>query len=121
MGLGLLLGGTTVGFRTSLIDLAVLGAITGLALGAAQAPALPARVSRRWAWAAAMPALWALGWIVSTVIGIAVEEQFSIFGASGAITFSALSGALLHLLLPARTTAGRSGGRRTHAPIGDLA
>ena len=39
-----------------------------------------------------MPLLWALGWIVTTLAGIPVEEQFTIFGASGAVTFSALSG-----------------------------
>ena len=47
-----------------------------------------------------MPLLWALGWTVTTLVGIDVDQQFTIFGASGAVTFSALSGALLHLLLP---------------------
>jgi hypothetical protein len=31
---------------------------------------------------------------------IAVDEQFTVFGAYGAVTFSALSGLLLHRLLP---------------------
>ena len=52
-----------------------------------------------------MPLLWPLGWIVTTLAGIPVEEQFTIFGASGAVTFSALSGILLQQLLPARQTA----------------
>ncbi len=47
-----------------------------------------------------MPALWALGWTVTTLGGIHVEEQFTIFGLYGALTFSALSGLLLHRLLP---------------------
>jgi len=105
MGLGLLLGATAVGFGTALSDLAVMGAITGLLLGVAQGLVLPGTVRSRLIWAAAMPLLWALGWTVSTAIGIDVEQQFTIFGASGAITFSALSGALLHLLVPARSTA----------------
>ena len=100
MGLGLLLGATVVGFRTSLADLAVMGALTGVVLGVAQTVALPARTRRRWWWAAAMPLLWALGWTVTTLAGIPVEEQFTIFGASGAVTFSALSGLLLYRLLP---------------------
>ena len=100
MSLGLLLGATVVSFGTSLIDLAVMGALTGAVLGVSQALALPARAPRRWWWAAAMPILWGLGWVVSTSIGIAVEEQFSIFGASGAVTFSALSGLLLAWILP---------------------
>ena len=41
MGLGLLLGAAAVGYRTSLADLAVMGAITGLLLGTAQSAALP--------------------------------------------------------------------------------
>ncbi len=47
-----------------------------------------------------MPVLWALGWTVTTLGGIKVEEQFTIFGAFGAITFSVLSGLLLHLSWP---------------------
>jgi hypothetical protein len=100
MGLGLLIGAVAVDFGTSLADLAVMGALTGLALGGAQALALPTRARHRWAWAAAMPALWALGWTVTTVIGYEVDKQVTVFGASGAVTFAALSGALLHALLP---------------------
>src|SRR3954467_3383578 len=106
MGIGLLLGAAAVGYRTSLADLALMGAITGLLLGAAQASALPSRVHHRWAWAAAMPILWALGWTTTTLGGIHVEEQFTVYGAYGAITFSALSGLLLHFLLPYRAAVG---------------
>ena len=106
MGAGLLLGATVVGFGTSLADVAVMGALTGAVLGVAQTVALPGRTRRRWWWAVAMPLLWPLGWIVTTLAGIPVEEQFTIFDASGAVTFSALSGILLQQLLPARQTAG---------------
>jgi hypothetical protein len=99
MGLGLLLGAVTVGFGTSLADLAVMGAVTGLLLGAAQAVALPTEARHRWAWAAAIPALWALGWTVTTLAGIDVEKQYTVFGSLGAVTFAALSGLLLHKLL----------------------
>jgi hypothetical protein len=106
MGLGLLLGAVTVGYGTSLGDLVLMGALTGLVLGPAPALALPAGTRMRWAWAAAMPPLWALGWTTTTLGGIAVDEQFTVFGAYGAITFSALSGLLLLLLLPERPAAG---------------
>ena len=86
MGLGLLLGATSVGFRTSLADLALMGALTGVLLGVAQTVALPARARGRWWWAVAMPLLWALGWTITTLAGIPGEEQFTIFGASGAVT-----------------------------------
>ena len=60
MGAGLLVGATVVGFRTSLADVAVMGALTGAVLGVAQTVALPARTRWRWWWAVAMPLLWAL-------------------------------------------------------------
>ena len=104
MGLGLLLGASVVGFGTSLADLVVMGALTGLLLGVAQTFALPAATRYRWVWAAAVPLLWALGWTVTTLVGVAVEEQFSVFGAAGAVTFSALSGVLLNVLLPVRAS-----------------
>ena len=106
MGLGLLLGAVVVGYRTSLPDLALMGALTGLVLGPAQALALPHGTRWRWAWAAALPALWALGWTTTTLGGIAVDQQFTVYGAYGAITFSALSGLLLLCLLPERSADG---------------
>jgi hypothetical protein len=106
MGLGLLLGAAVVDYQTSLRDLALMGALTGLALGPAQAWALPRGTRMRWAWAAAMPALWALGWTTTTLGGIAVDRQFTVYGAYGAITFSALSGLLLLMLLPEHPAAG---------------
>ena len=102
MGAGLLLGAAVVDYRTSLADLALMGALTGIFLGPTQALALPRRTRLRWMWAVAMPALWALGWTATTLGQIHVEEQFTIYGAYGALTFSALSGLLLHRLLPYR-------------------
>jgi hypothetical protein len=106
MGIGLLLGAAAVGYGTSLRDLSLMGLLTGLALGAAQATALPAGTRQRIVWVALVPLLWALGWTVTTVGGVDVDQQFTVFGAFGAITFSVLSGALLQLLLPARAAAG---------------
>jgi hypothetical protein len=107
MALGLLLGAAVVGYRSSLPDLAIMGALTGVPLGIAQTVALPRRARLRWAWATAMPAVWALGWTVTTVAGIAVSDQFAIFGAFGALAFTALSGLLLHVLLPTSTAPSR--------------
>jgi hypothetical protein len=106
MGLGLLIGATVVDYQTSLADLALMGALTGLILGPAQALALPPRTPLRWMWAAAVPALWALGWTATTLGGIAVDEQFTVFGAYGALTFATLSGVLLHRILPVNAVTG---------------
>lgn len=98
MGIGLMVGAWVVGYGTSLGELAVMGFITGLPLGAAQAYLLRDRLAHAWVWAAAMPLLWALGWTVTSAGGIDVDRQFAVFGAYGAITFMALSGVLLDRL-----------------------
>ena len=98
MGIGLGVGAWVVGYGTSLGELALMGFITGIPLGVAQAYLLRDRVANAWVWAAAMPLLWALGWTVTTAGGIDVDRQFAVFGAYGAITFMALSGVLLDRL-----------------------
>ena len=105
MGIGLAVGAWVVGYGTSLGELALMGAITGIPLGVAQAYLLRDRLANAWVWAAAMPLLWALGWTVSTFIGVSVDQQFAVFGASGAITFMALSGVLLDRLRAATSPA----------------
>ena len=98
MSIGLAIGAWVVGYGTSLGELALMGAITGIPLGAAQAWLLRDRLANAWVWAAAVPLLWALGWTVTTAGGIDVDQQFAVFGAYGAITFMALSGVLLDRL-----------------------
>jgi hypothetical protein len=98
MSIGLAIGAWVVGYGTSLGELALMGFITGIPLGAAQAYLLRDRLANAWVWGAAMPLLWALGWVVTTAGGIKVDQQFAVFGAYGAITFMALSGVLLDRL-----------------------
>jgi hypothetical protein len=105
MGIGLLAGAWVVGYGTSVGELAVMGAITGLPLGAVQAFLLRDRVARSWVWAAAMPLLWALGWTVTAAAGVGVDRQYAVFCAFGAITFMALSGVWLDRLRAATPAA----------------
>ena len=101
-GAGLLVAAAAVGYNTDLGSLAAMGAISGLFLGVGQGLALMQQGRSRlaFAWAAAMPVLLALGWAATTVIGIDVDEQFTVFGASGAIVFTLLSGSVLARVLP---------------------
>jgi hypothetical protein len=105
MGVGLLAGAWVVGYGTSVGELALMGAITGLPLGAVQGFLLRDRVARSWVWAAAMPLLWALGWTVTAAAGVGVDRQYAVFGAFGAITFMALSGVVLDRLRAATPAA----------------
>lgn len=84
--------------------------------GAGHRSALAARL----ALGLAMPVLWALGWTVTSSIGVDVERQYVVFGSAGAITVMALSGLLFEWLcggerLPVRA---RPGGPMTHVVFG---
>jgi hypothetical protein len=97
---GLGLGSAVVDYGTSLGDLVVQGAICGLAIGSAQALTLRGRAA--FLWAPALSALWALGWAVTTAIGVDVETQYAVFGSSGALVVTAAT-AVLPVLLARRT------------------
>jgi hypothetical protein len=104
---GLAAGAALVGYDTELGALAVMGLVSGAALGAAQGLVLARQGRRALAlpWALAMPVLFALGWSVASVTGIGVDDQFTVFGAGGALLFMLLSGLLLARFTPARPSA----------------
>ena len=96
-----------VGYDTELADLAIMGLISGALLGGAQGLVL-AREGRRGLalpWALAVPVLFALGWCASTGIGVDVADQWTVFGAAGAVLFMLVSGLVLARFTPARTRA----------------
>ena len=106
---GLAVGAAVVGYHTDLIDLVVQGAITGLAVGAAQGVLLRAHLGRlAWAWPPLLSVLFATGWVVTTGWGIDVDEQFTIFGASGALVVTAATIVLPVLLNGRRQDRARS-------------
>jgi hypothetical protein len=94
---GLVGGAAVVGYETDIGALAVMGLISGGALGVAQGLVLARQGDKRLAaaWGAAMPALFALSWCATTAIGVSVDDQFTVFGAAGAVVFMLLSGLLL--------------------------
>jgi hypothetical protein len=100
MGGGLALGAANAEYGTTLQSLMLMGLVTGMVLGAAQAFALPRRARHRWLWAGAMPLMWAVGWGVTTAGGLDLSRQNTVFGLSGALVFTAVSGLLLERLLP---------------------
>lgn len=102
LALGLTVGASVVGFGTGLADLVLQGALCGAAVGVAQAVLLRHRVGRlALVWPALLAAAWAVGWAVTTVIGVAVDQQFTVFGSAGAVTVTALT-AVLPVVLRAR-------------------
>jgi hypothetical protein len=95
LAVGLSIGAAVVDYETSAGQLAIMGAFTGAAVGLAQGVLLRSRFSLWLAWMVAMPALFALGWVVTEASGIAVDKQFTVFGAAGCAVFGLLSGFLL--------------------------
>jgi hypothetical protein len=104
---GLAAGAALVGYETDIGSLVVMGLVSGAVLGGAQGLVLALQERRGLAapWALAMPVLLALGWCASTAIGVDVDDQFTVFGAAGALVFMLLSGVLLAHFAPARAPA----------------
>jgi hypothetical protein len=97
MAVGLTAGAALVDYGIGRGDIVVMGAVTGVGVGALQALVL-ARLGIRGAlwWAVAIPPAWALGWLVTSyVISTNVEEQFTNFGAGGALVFGLLTWVVL--------------------------
>ncbi len=95
---GLTLGSGLVDFGTGLSDLALQGAVSGACVGLAQLVVIR-RVGRlAAAWPAYLAGAWALGWTITTTVGVQVEDQFTVFGAAGAVTVAALTSVLPILL-----------------------
>ena len=99
MAAGLTAGAALVDDGISRGDLALMGAVTGLAVGGLQAFPLARRGSGALWWVAVNPPAWALAWFVTTfVITKNVKEHFAVFGASGALVFALLTWLVLTFL-----------------------
>ena len=92
---GLGIGSAVVDYEVSTGQLAIMGAISGAPVGIVQGLLLRNRFSLWSVWMVAMPALFALGWVVSASIGVDVDNQFTVFGASGTIVFGLLTGLIM--------------------------
>jgi hypothetical protein len=93
--LGLVAATSMVGFGTGLADLAIQGAVCGAAVGILQAVVLrPVLGPRAFAWPVALGAIWAAGWAITVAAGVQVDQQFSVFGSSGAIVVTAITAVL---------------------------
>jgi hypothetical protein len=105
MAAGLAAGAALVNYGISRGDILLMGAITGLGVGALQALVLAkSQVSGALWWAVANPPVWALGWFVTSyVITRNIQDQFTNFGASGSVVFGLLTWLVLAMLFRERT------------------
>ena len=75
----------------------LMGAVTGVVVGALQALVLARQgfAGAAW-WVAVNPPVWAIAWLISSyVISANIEERFTNFGASGVLLYALATGLLL--------------------------
>ena len=97
MAAGLAVGAALVDYGIDRGDLLLMGALTGVGVGALQAVVLAGQrpAGAAW-WAGVNPLAWALAWLVTSyVISGNVDERFTNFGASGTLLYTLLTGLLL--------------------------
>ena len=78
-----------------------MGAVCGVAIGLAQAASFAPLRRHSVAWTLATGVLWAIGWAVTTGAGIKVEDQWAVFGISGALVVAFLQSVLVNRFVPA--------------------
>ena len=100
-GIGLAAGAALVGYETSLGALVAMGAVCGVAIGLAQVASFAPLRRHAVSWTLATGALWAIGWAVTSGAGIKVEDQWPLFGISGALVAAAAQSVLINRFVPA--------------------
>jgi hypothetical protein len=87
-------------YGNSVGDMWVVGAVSGLGIGIAQWWLLRdlVKVGLAWVWIPATVAAWALGWTVTTAIGVDPDDRWANPGLSGAATITVLMGVVLWTL-----------------------
>ena len=99
---GVAAGAALVDYQTDLGSLVVQGAIGGALVGITQSAVLVPRLGVvAFVWPLFLSATFAIGWAITTSIGIDVDQQFTIFGSSGALVATLLT-AVLPLVLNSR-------------------
>ena len=106
MAAGSALAATLTGAGTEITDVMLWGLVSGAAVGAAQSALLARSARVRAAWTAITAAGWSLGWLVTSQVIVDLERGHHVFGASGALLVTLLTGlALRHLVAAARPAA----------------
>ena len=80
-------------------ELAVGGLIAGAAIGSAQGLVLDRGPKTAAVWTAVVSGSWCLGWLTTWAIGVDVERGYAVFGSSGAVVVTLLTGLALRRLL----------------------
>ena len=98
MAVGSALGATVTGAGTEVADVVAWSLVTGATVGAVQSLLLGAGARGAAAWTAVTAVGWSLGWLVTSQVIVDIERGHHVFGSSGALVATILTGlALAHL------------------------
>jgi hypothetical protein len=104
VAIGDALGASLTGAGTGIGALLITGLATGVAVGLLQwGLVLRGRVLLASLWPPVVAIAWPLGWTVTWAGGIDVERGYYVFGALGALVFTAITGLAMLLMLRGRT------------------
>jgi hypothetical protein len=95
---GSALSAAITGSGTELADVVLTGAITGTVVGVAQSALLG---RDRALWTAVSAGGWALGWLATWLVIVDIERGYAMFGSSGALVVTLLTGLALRLRVAA--------------------
>ena len=99
MAAGSAVAAAITGAGTEIGDLMLAGLVTGAAVGAAQSVLLTETPLAATAWTVVTAASWSLAWLVThTVVGVNADQGFFVFGSSGAIVATLITGLALRAL-----------------------
>ena len=99
MAIGLGLSVALLGSEMDGSKLLWRAAITGLSIGIAQWLVLRAILPQSVIWIAVIALGWVAGWFITRSAGVDLSPKWSVFGATGALTFQFLTGLALYFLL----------------------
>lgn len=81
----------------------VLGAVSGLLIGAAQAALfMRAGIANAWVWVVVTGVAWAVGWLITASVGVALAPGWPVYGLSGAVVSQIITAVALWRLVPSR-------------------
>lgn len=99
---GLSLGVLLAGAPTSTASAVIAGAIAGAVVGATQGALLRRGIRVAVIWTVVVTCTWGLGWFVTSLVIVDLDRGHAVFGSSGAIVVTALTGVALRLILGRR-------------------
>ncbi|CAN5764492.1 hypothetical protein BH23ACT11_BH23ACT11_19960 [soil metagenome] len=106
LALGNSIGVLLNGGGTHWVDLLIVGATTGLAVGVVQFTLLREYLEHSILWPPVVALGWPLGWLVTSGTGTNIQLGYAVFESFGGVAFAALSG--VALIYMARATNARA-------------